>query len=79
MSELAAGDQALRHADVIVAWNALQHFYSYFDVVDVNWNAVLTSTLQDALDDSDAEDFVRTLKRMVGCLEDDHGSVDHPL
>jgi len=28
-------------ASVVVAWNVLQHFFPYLDVIDTNWNKVL--------------------------------------
>jgi C-terminal processing protease CtpA/Prc len=68
----------LRLADVTIAWNIFQHFYPYFEVVDVNWDAVLTHTLRRALaDDSSTRDFLQTLRRMVAQLEDGHGRVRH--
>ncbi len=74
---LTASDEALRLADVSIAWNILRHAYPYSDVVVLNWDELLTSTIRDALDDDGAEDFVVTLRRMVAALEDGHGSVGH--
>jgi hypothetical protein len=34
-----ANDRATRLAAVALAWNVFQHFYPYFDVVDVTWQA----------------------------------------
>ncbi len=34
-------DRATRLADVALAWNVLQHFYPYFDVVTTDWSAAL--------------------------------------
>ncbi|MCS3650238.1 C-terminal processing protease CtpA/Prc [Salinibacter ruber] len=68
----------LRLADVTIAWNIFQHFYPYFEAVDVNWDAVLTRTLRRALaDDTSTRDFLQTLRRMVAQLEDGHGRVHH--
>lgn len=79
LDELTAADEALRYADVIIAWNVFQHFYPYFDVVDVDWDAVLTETLLRAGDDERPEDFLYTLRWMVAQLDDGHGYVHHPL
>ena len=61
-----------------MAWNVFQHFYPYFDVVEVDWDAVLTRTLRRALTDQSSEAFLRTLRRMVAQLDDGHGNVMHP-
>ena len=78
-AELTAQDEALRYADVIIAWNIFQHFYPYFDVVEVDWDKVLTETLRRAGGDHNAKDFLQTLRWMVAQLDDGHGRVQHPL
>jgi len=73
---IASGnDRATRLAGVVLAWNVLQHFYPYFDVVDTDWPAVLDRTLAEAADDPDAAAFGQTLGRMVAELHDGHGRV----
>jgi len=67
----------VRLADVVIAWNILQHFYPYFDVVDVDWDLELTNTLREALNDTNEEDFFYTLSHMVAKLQDGHGNVYH--
>ncbi len=79
LDKLTAAEENLRLADVVIAWNVFQHFYPYFDVVDVDWDEVLTSTLQDALDDETEKDFLMTMKKMVAKLHDGHGNVYHQL
>ncbi len=77
--KLTAADEDLRLADVVIAWNVFQHFYPYFDVVDVDWEEELTSTFQEALDDENESDFLMTMKKMVAALQDGHGNVYHQL
>lgn len=79
LDALSASDEALRYGNVIIAWNVFQHFYPYFDVVDVDWDEVLTRTLQRAGSDSSDEDFLPTLQWMVAQLDDGHGRVFHPV
>jgi hypothetical protein len=44
---IASGrDRETRLAGVILAWNVFQHFYPYFDVVEVDWPAVLRAALR---------------------------------
>ncbi len=68
-------DADARIADLIVAWSVFDQFYPYFDVIEVDWHAVLDRTLLDGLDDTNAEDHERTLRRLVEALEDGHGRV----
>jgi len=71
-------DAALRIADMVVAWNVFQHFYPYFDVVSVDWDAVLTEGLRRALVPQSYGSFQRDLEWLVARLEDGHGSVTGP-
>jgi C-terminal processing protease CtpA/Prc len=68
-------NQNMRLGNVINAWNVFQHFYPYFDVVQVDWNKVLTETLLDVFNNKTEDDFYITLKKMVAKLEDGHGVV----
>jgi C-terminal processing protease CtpA/Prc len=78
LETLTADDEAVRLGDVVIAWNVFQHFYPYFDVVDVDWDAELMSSLQAALSDENGEDFFYTLSRLVANVRDGHGNVFHP-
>lgn len=71
-NEFTADEEDVRLADVIITWNVFQHFYPYFDIVDVNWDSELTYTLQEALSDRNQEDFWYTLSRLVAALQDGH-------
>lgn len=65
----------LRLGDVIIAWTVLEHFYPYFDVVPVDWDKVLTTTLSAALDASNRSTFLRALRHMSAALHDGHAVV----
>ncbi|MCX4241675.1 S41 family peptidase [Paraliomyxa miuraensis] len=75
----SANDPAVRIAAVIVTWNVFQHFYPYFDAVDVDWSAVLDKALAAVLLDGSAADTVQTLEHMVSALHDGHGWVQPPF
>jgi len=77
IESLTPDDAAVRLADTVIAWNAFQHFYPYFDVVDVDWDAQLTQSLQRALADETGEDFFYTLSELVANVQDGHGNVFH--
>jgi C-terminal processing protease CtpA/Prc len=68
-------DRATRLADVALAWNVLQHFYPYFDVVVTDWPMALREALTAAAADPDERAFLATLRRMVAALHDGHGGV----
>jgi hypothetical protein len=77
IGELTADDESVRIADVIIAWNVFQHFYPYFDVVDVDWDAQLTSSLEAAWAETSGEQFYYTLSELVASIRDGHGNVYH--
>jgi len=72
---LTAEDEDVRLGDVVIAWNVFQHFYPYFDQVHVDWDNILSQTLEKSLTDKTADDFAKTLKRMDAALQDGHGNV----
>ncbi|HEX5107853.1 MAG TPA: S41 family peptidase [Vicinamibacterales bacterium] len=71
----SAADRGVRLASVALAWNALEFFYPYFDVVKTDWPAALRTALQEASTDRDAAEFAGTLKRMVAALRDGQARV----
>ena len=70
-----ATDRASRLAGIMVAWNVLQHFYPYFDVVQTDWQAALRTGLSEAALDVDQPALLTTMRRMVALLHDGHGYV----
>jgi C-terminal processing protease CtpA/Prc len=66
----------VRLGDVIIAWTIVQHFYPYFDVVPVDWDTVLTTTLSSALYAQNRSEFLRAFRHMSAALYDGHGWVN---
>ena len=62
-------------ASVVIAWNILQHFFPYFDVIDTDWNKVLGETLKSTLENKQKKDFFITLSQMFAKIDDGHGIV----
>lgn len=62
-------------ASVIIAWNVLQHFFPYFDVIDTDWNEVLEETLKCTFTNKEKKDFFVTLSQMLARIHDGHGIV----
>lgn len=73
----AGFDRTTRLAATIAAWSMFQHFYPYFDVVHIDWDAVLDRTLRVAATDADDFTFSYTLRRLVAALHDGHGAVPY--
>ncbi|MEM7754410.1 MAG: S41 family peptidase [Planctomycetota bacterium] len=65
-------DADVRAASVLMAWAVPQHFFPYFDVVDVDWDARLDAFLAAALEEQTPRAFFRTLSAMMAELEDGH-------
>ncbi|MBI4752470.1 MAG: hypothetical protein HY774_28600 [Acidobacteria bacterium] len=73
IEKFTGNDRATRLADVALAWNILQHFYPYFDIVNVNWMQVLPKALNLAANDKNEVAFKKTLQWLIAQLKDGHG------
>jgi Peptidase family S41 len=71
---MTAADRSTRIADIVIAWNIFQHFYPYFDVVSVDWPAVLRESLASAAV-VDEQGFLQVLRKLVAAIQDGHGRV----
>jgi len=69
-------DRSTRLAAVVLAWNVFQHFYPYFDVMEVNWETTLPRSLVAAAIDEGEVDFIDTLKRLVTDLRSRPGRTE---
>ncbi|MEI6142034.1 MAG: S41 family peptidase [Mariniphaga sp.] len=74
-SSLNTGNLQVKLANIVITWNVFQHFYPYHDVVKVDWDNVLTQTLDDVYNEKSEIGFYNSLRRMVSKLEDGHGVV----
>ena len=63
---------SVRLGNVINTYNVFQHFYPYFDVVDVNWNNELEKALERSFKDSIPKDHLITLQKFTSPLNDGH-------
>jgi hypothetical protein len=66
-------------ANFVIAWNVLQHFYPYFDVVKVDWEQALTDALKQSLKDHTTDQFVQTMKQMLEKTCDGHSDMYGPM
>ena len=65
-------DRGLRLADVMLAWNVMQHFFPYFVEGDHSWAGELPRALREAALDGDERAFTVTLRRLTAPLKDGH-------
>lgn len=72
INTLSATNQDVRLADVVITWNVLQHFFPYFEVLDVDWEKELVATLNNSLPDQSSKEFSEVLNKMLVPLEDGH-------
>lgn len=63
---------SLRLGNVINVYNVFQHFYPYFDVVNVKWDNELTKALSRCFTDVSSKDHLITLEKFTAPLKDGH-------
>lgn len=77
-SSQAVFDSTAAIADVVVLWNALEHFWPYWDTASVDWNEALGHALVDSLRDRNANEHVATLRRLTVVAADGHATSNCP-
>lgn len=65
-------NRAVYLGNVINTYNVFQHFYPYFNEVDVDWNKELETALQRSLNDKTEYDHLVTLQKFTAPLKDGH-------
>jgi C-terminal processing protease CtpA/Prc len=65
----------LRLGNCVNIYNVFQHFYPYFDVVDVNWDLEFKKSLKRCFSDTSQLDHVITLQKFTAPLNDGHISI----
>jgi C-terminal processing protease CtpA/Prc len=63
---------SVRLGNTINAYNVFQHFYPYFDVVDVDWDKELKKALLRCYSDKTDNDHLITLQKFTSPLKDGH-------
>jgi hypothetical protein len=74
----SGSDRTTRLAGVVVSWSVFQHFYPYFEQIQVDWPAALRSGLTSAAVGPDEASYVRTLRRLLAELQDGHAMIFDP-
>lgn len=65
-------------ADVFVLWNSIQHFYPYFEEVNVDWQLELKTSISTVGLGQTKQEHERLLNQMVAGFQDGHGRVFNP-
>lgn len=69
--------QSVRIGNIINVYNVFQHFYPYFDVVDVDWNQELKKALEQSFDDVSGRGHLITLQKFTAPLRDGHIAITY--
>lgn len=64
--------------NIINTYNVFQHFYPYFDEVDVDWERELATALERSFNDQTELDHLETLQKFTAPLKDGHIYVRGP-
>ena len=72
LKEQHINKEHVRLANIIKVWNVFQHFYPYFDLIDVDWEKELRIAIERNKIDENKKDHILTLKKMVAKLNDSH-------
>jgi C-terminal processing protease CtpA/Prc len=71
-SSISPQNLAVRIGNVVNTFNVFQHFYPYFDVIDIDWEDCLRKALRQSFSDSDFDDHTKTLQKFTSHLRDGH-------
>jgi len=74
-SPLDANSPYVRLADIAIAWNVWEHFYPYFDAVQIDWEPKLKEYLDKAIEAKDETEFFQVVKEMTAELKDGQAAV----
>ncbi|WP_051935877.1 S41 family peptidase [Salegentibacter sp. Hel_I_6] len=65
-------DRSVFLGNIINTYNVFQHFYPYFNEVDVDWGKELATALQRSFNDQTELDHLETLQKFTAPLKDGH-------
>lgn len=65
-------DLYLKMGNIVNVYNVFQHFYPYFDVVNVNWEKELEKAIRKSYSDKTLSDHLVTLEQFTAPLKDGH-------
>ena len=72
LNNFSGNQLEVRLGNIIVMWNIFQHFYAYFDNIDLDWDQALSTAIEDCYEDETEVDFLHTLRKFTAPLNDAH-------
>ncbi|MEM6380759.1 MAG: S41 family peptidase, partial [Bacteroidota bacterium] len=72
IQNISLENKYVRLANLVKAWNNFQHFYPYFDLIDLDWEDQLRQAILQNETDQNMADHLKTLKIMLAPLKDSH-------
>jgi C-terminal processing protease CtpA/Prc len=61
-----------RYAAIIILWNEIQHFYPYFDYLNIDWKNQLLKTLREVGTHKEPFEMTATIAKMAHHIKDRH-------
>lgn len=71
-SSINPNNLSVRLGNIINVYNVFQHFYPYFDVINVNWEKELKTALKRCFTDKTDNQHLITLQKFTAPLKDGH-------
>jgi len=75
--EFQATDLSFRLGNVINTFNVFQHFYPYFEEVDIDWENAFKTAIEQCYTDATKEDHLITLQKLTAHLADGHITISN--
>lgn len=75
LTEFDPYDKDVWYTSLMILWNSIQHFYPYFEVVDVDWNIEWDKALLSTYSCHAYSGFENILRTAISSIKDGHGTV----
>ena len=78
-SRLEHTDSGFRMLAVARYWIMIQYWFPYRDLIEADWDMVLTQALTDVVESQNEVDFQHAMFRMIASVEDSHAKLNSHL
>ena len=72
-------DSGIRMLAVARYWNMIQYWFPYREMIESDWDMVLTQALTDVVESQSELDFLHAMFRMIASVEDSHAKLNSHL
>lgn len=73
--EMSYPDEGYRLLSLFRYWNMIHYYFPYKDIIDKDWNEVLTEYIPKVLAASNELEYERTMKLLIGEVQDTHANL----